>query len=406
MPAAIWEIHRVGARLGAIDALLEGAQGEIAARLQAALSSVAVIQAAIGQPSPPTQDARFIGRLLLGLFGRGWPTLASPAAERALLAALDPACGLAVDPAGSAGALGWRLRATDPHDEPAWAQTLLDGLLRGDSRLEMASGVIQDLRDSPEEQAFFENELARRLGQAIGWVELQRPMATMVRQGMPGDDTLGSGRVDFALELPGQDDEHPIRLVIEYDGRQHKRPPQPIIDRKRDELLQRHGWDIRRVHTWNEQDDLRALEQWIGRHVGGNPIPFLHIDTPRDPANDQALRQAMRLMLTPHAAARIELALSQALMDGTLRLDRPVWNLAVVEREVPCAELAVRGWLATLGHLCALYGVARGVRQIRLWVEREHLAEFAEPILPASEAWPAVAVKPLTALPPDASVDL
>jgi RAD3-like DEAD/DEAH box helicase/helicase-like protein len=406
VPAANWEIYRVGARLGAIDGLLDSAQGEIAARLQTALSSVAVVREAVDRSSSPTDDARFIGRLLLGLLCRGWPTLASPLVEQALLDTIDPACGLAVDPAGSAGVVGWRLRAVDPRDGPAWAQTLLDGLLRGDPRLEMASGVIADLTDSDAEEAFFANELTPRLGQAIGWVELQRPMTTMARDDVPDATRIGSGRVDFALELPAQEDEHPIRLVIEFDGPHHQHLAQRTIDRHRDELLRRHGWQIQRVRTGNESADLAALETWIEGNVAANPVPFQHIDSSGDPANDPPLREATRLMLTPHATARVQLALSRALMEGALRLDQPVWKLAVVEREVPGAELAVRDWLATLGHLCALYGVAVGVRQIRLWVEQEHLTGFAEPRLPPGAGLTQVSVEPLSALPSGASVDL
>ncbi|HEU0114985.1 MAG TPA: DEAD/DEAH box helicase [Thermomicrobiales bacterium] len=405
MPEANWEIHRVGARLGAIDGLLAGPEGEIESRLQAALSSVAVIRDNQAPPPAPTDDARFIGRLLLGLQCRGWPTLSSPMVERALLDAGDSDCGLAVDPAGSAGSVGWRLRPTDARDGPAWAQTLLDGLLRGDPRLEIDGGVIASLRDSPEEQAFYANDLAPMFGQAIGWVELQRSMATMARDNMPGDDKIGTGRVDFALELPGQDDEHPIRLVIEYDGCQHKHAPQSIIDRNRDTLLRKHGWQTRRIRTWQKPVDLAALKTWITTNIDANRVPFQHIDSPRDPAVDLMLREATRLMLTPHAVARAQLALSRALLEGALRLDQPEWKLAVVEREVPCAELAVRDWLATLDHLCTLYGVELGVRRIQLWVEREHLAEFAEPRFPSDKARMSISVESLAALPPSANVD-
>ena len=404
-----WHTYRLGARLAAIDGLVGREGAERVQRLQRALSSVVWMPAG-GVPNAvatPTADATFVGRLMLGLLCRGWPTLSSPAVEEALLASLDVGgLGLALA-GGAAGGVGQRLAPVAPGDLPAWEGAVLGALLRGDPRLEADGSVLAELCDSDTEKTFYRGELTDLFGSAIGWVELQRPFESLVREDLQGKSSEG-GRVDFALELPG--DPEAIQLIVELDGPHHDDPTQKAIDWERNERARQHGWTTLRVRTCDHRldpGDLKALRAKFESIKQHNAFPFTHFDVIDGGTPDAMLASAARLLLTPHAVARVELALARSVMDGWLRLEADAWSVAVAEREVPCAELAVRDFLDTLIDLCGLYGIPFGVRRVRLLVAREHLPgmadiEVAGPAVDGIE----VSVEPLAEAGSDAEVDL
>ena len=379
MPAAHWDTYRLGARVPSLDGLVGSDDRDQIDRLQIALSAVAFIQApsSAGDVRPTTEDARFVGRLLLGLLCRGWPSFSSPDVEEALLASIDPSAELTFRPTGLEDQIGWRLDDDGRMPMGTWSDAIRRALLRGDRRLGIDEAMVAMLTDSPTERRFYHDHLVPLLGQAIGWLELQRPLASMVHED-PNADRFGSGRVDFALDLPGT--RGPVRRVIELDGPHHRIPSVRHSDNYRDQLLSNHGWHTSRVPVETLDDgSLNFLPGTLQAIMQNNPFPFTDIedgsqtfDYPRD-------REAARLILTPHAVARMQLALCRALMDGTLLLATPGWTVAAVEREVPCAELAVRDWLRALTHLCRLYGIPVGVTRVRLLVAPEHLAPFPSP---------------------------
>jgi ATP-dependent DNA helicase RecQ len=397
MPAAHWDTYRLGARIPSLDGLIGPDASDRVGRLQQALSAVAFIRgpSAPAEDRPATEDARFVGRLLLGLLCRGWPTFSSPAVEEALLESIDPAAHLVGRPMGPDGQIGWRLDDDGAALPGTWEDAIRRALLRGDHRLGIDEATVAMLTDSRAEQEFYRAHLAPLLGQAIGWLELQRPLASMVRED-PDSERLGSGRVDFALDLPGT--RKPVRRVIELDGPRHRTPSVRHSDDYRDQLLSNHGWQTNRVPIETLDDgSLNHLPGTLRAIIENNPFPFTDIED-----GDQALenprdREAARLILTPHAVARVQLALCRAVMDGALRLSAPEWTVAVVEREVPCAALAVHDWLQPLTHLRRLYGIPSELTRVRLLVATEHLAPFAVPTwkdLP--EPGPRVVLEPFT----------
>jgi hypothetical protein len=204
MPPAPWDIYRVGARLPSVDFLVGSDTKDQVDRLQQALSSVVCIESSpvASDAAPASVDARFMGRLLLGLFCRGWPTFSSPDVEQALLESIDPALGLQLRETSLSGNIGWRLDKVGSISEGDWNRAILDALLRGDRRLEVDEATLAMLSDSPAEQEFYRDHLTRFLGDAIGWVELQRPLSSMVREDALDPERFGSERVDFSLDLP------------------------------------------------------------------------------------------------------------------------------------------------------------------------------------------------------------
>jgi ATP-dependent DNA helicase RecQ len=377
MPAAPWSIYRLGAKLPSVDSLLDPTGSDDLAKLQQALSSVACIEASLplGDASPATDDAWFVGRLLLGLVCRGWPAFSSPAVERALLASINPESGLVYRESGPEGTIGWRLDSARPVPGGVWSDAIRGALLRGDRRLDVDEAMLGLLCDSTEERTFYRDHLTPLLGNAIGWLELQRPIASMVREDPPNPDVFGSGRVDFALDLPGPGRD--VRLVIELDGPHHKEPMHRVIDQRRDDLLRIHEWETRRVPVATVDDgSLNYLPGALRAIVEGNPFPFTHIEDADHALADPRNKEATRLLLSPHAIARVQSALCRGLMTGALQLGATEWVVAVVERDTPCAELAVCDWLTTLRHLCHLYDIELGLQRIRVLVAEDHRGTF------------------------------
>jgi ATP-dependent DNA helicase RecQ len=378
MPAAYWDTFRLGARIPSLDSLVSPAASVQIAQLQQALSSVASIESHSlgGTALTATEDALFVGRLLLGLLCRGWPTFSSPDVEQALLASISPEAGLICQERGPAGNIGWRLDLAEPVPEGTWDDAIRGALLRGDRRLSMDEATVAMLADSKAEQRFYRDHLTPLLGNAIGWLELQRPLASMVREDASDRDGFGSERVDFVLDLPGSGG--PVKLVVELDGPHHHASPNHQIDQNRDQLLRTHGWQTRRVHV-NAVDDgsLGYLPGVLNAIIQSNPFPFTHIEDDDQLLDDPRNREAARLILTPHAVARTQLALCRGLMSGALDLLNPKWVIAVVERDAPCAELAVRDWLNSLRHLCQLYGIEMSVERVCLLIAEDHWADFS-----------------------------
>ena len=392
MPAAHWDVYRVGARLPSIDALVGFDATDQVDRLQQALSSVVCIESSpgAGDKALASDDAQFIGRLLLGLYCRGWPTFSSPDVEQALLESIDLASGLQFRETGTSGTIGWRLESADSVPVEDRSRVVLDALLRGDRRLETDDAVLAMLSDSRAEQAFYRDHLTRFLGNAIGWVEMQRPLRSMVREDAPNPERFGSERVDFVLELPGS--KGPVKVVIELDGPHHDQPNQKAIDGNRDDLLRNHDWLVRRVPVRTIDDgSFNYLPGSLKAIIEANPFPFTHIENSDAFLDDPLNREATRLLLTPHAIARIQLALSRALMTGSLDIRKEEWVIAAVERDTPCAELAVRDWLKTLHHLCLLYDIELALERVRLLVAEDHRAPFG-PIPWGGRAKPAIGV--------------
>jgi hypothetical protein len=156
-------------------------------------------------------------------------------------------------------------------------------------------------------------------------------------------------------------------VVIELDGPHHNQPYQKKIDVARDDLLQNHGWLTRRVPVKTIDDrSFNYLPGSLKAIIDANPFPFAHIDESDKSLENPLNREATRLLLTPHAIARVQLALSRALMTGVLDVRNEEWVIAVAERDTTCAELAVHDWLKTLQNLCQLYHVEIGLERIRL----------------------------------------
>jgi RecQ family ATP-dependent DNA helicase len=80
--------------------------------------------------------------------------------------------------------------------------------------------------------------------------------------------------------------------------------------------------------------------------------------------------QAMQYALTPLAISRIEKAVVEYLLSGKLSLKDATWNIAVIERDVPCAHLAFQDLKLHFENLFALKGEKITFPEIKLNIYR------------------------------------
>lgn len=307
------------------------------------------------------------------LISRGLPTLASPRLERALADAV----GLTRD--------AERTYVVEFEPADTWAAGDEEWLHRAlavvDPRVEKRLPDAEPALESNAELAFWTSGLLGSVAAwANQWVELQRPVETLLY------DEKGEfvdQRVDFSVEWPSTGASTARKggghgVVIEIDGGQHQSGAQLYLDRKRDKALKKEGWE-----------DTVRIE---ARHAGNPPAKakdairavFEHPHAGRVAKNwenplwtNELGRKWMQVALVPIAVARVQKALVRLVLDGLLDPDAERWRIAVVERDVPCARLAVDDLRELLGHLAALEGRGRSVPAVELRVYRtEEFSEF------------------------------
>ncbi len=404
-----WDVYQVGAKLGAIRDLIRSgddrAQISDYQKLERALSSVSVCSTTNGlygrfaldgtsQSEIDTEsDEYFIARVLLGILQRGEAPLASPFVERTLLenSTLD-----FTEPIERA-ALDYSLQVDDDRAN-SLRQLLLDAQFSTDPQAILDWG---HLHDSNAEEEFVKRKLGPLLGSALPLVEPQRPLQSMLAEDIDVDQEFVDQRVDFALETPTG-----LKLVIEIDGCQHLKEAQQRLDSERDAALSKCGWTVERIPLYEGPDRIHISDAvreqmrrdgWLNRlrRWPGNSV---------QQESDAAI--ATQLITSAHGVARVQLAVLIGMLNGSLKFGPPstqesihfdeihdpelgedAWAIGVIERDAPCALLAIVDLLDQLKSLGALYGIASWPA-VRLYVLSDRDPESPPILVPHSSGDP------------------
>ena len=307
------------------------------------------------------------------LIARGWPTRMSCALEDAFVQRLGY-----IEPDTSpsvlrTGALRYRWQAD--HTMPT--RRLVDALTVVDPRIKPTPNHLVEHydtwedHDSNAEVQFHTDVIPRVMGpHAFQLLQPQRPMRSILQlerhEAKKLDrwlrdyrDQFYAQRVDFALELPsgdGDDWELP-RWIMEVDGHQHHEEAQRKLDQARDRVTARRGWTTARIPTdalshASDAETFGRLRRWadhpyLRRMAACYDEPLWATEKGQD---------ALQLVLSPLAIARVQRVLTQLVLRGTLDPEAERWHLVVLERDVPCARLAIDDWTRLMGHLTALQG--------------------------------------------------
>jgi ATP-dependent DNA helicase RecQ len=202
-----------------------------------------------------------------------------------------------------------------------------------------------------------EDFLFRHIPQFIGeeWFQLlesQRNFTTIVK----GDSEFTKQKVDFSVGFPYKiADKNGI--VIEIDGPHHwEDKKQIILDGQRDSAAANVGWlNTLRIQTrnfGNIQSQVNRLKELSRENyfqiLKQNFItPFYQ--------NEIGLR-TLQVVLSPFAIARLQKVLIHSILQNKLNLQSKKWSIAVIERDVPCAALAIADLQQQLKNIFALKG--------------------------------------------------
>lgn len=274
----------------------------------------------------------------------------------------------------------------------ARAAAIIDPRVTPDTILPAFDYTTWELHGSSYEEQFHLNILSELVGPfAFQLVLPQRELRSIISRDVifgeknPELERLFfKQRVDFAIELP-RAKKHKRGLIIEIDGTQHADNVQRRVDNKRDRESKSAGWDSVRILT----DEIRQavdpskrerLQAWFA-----HPYARLIAENYENPLwQDPDGLVALQLVLSPIAIARIQKVLTRLIRANILSLNAPVWRIAVIERDVPCAQLAIQDFEQLLFHLFELEGRERKLPEIELHVY--YTQEFGNAALSSEKA--------------------
>ena len=302
---------------------------------------------------------RKISAVYTNLICRGLPTFPSMLVERSIIETIHDH--VPVIEEILFGSLTTNCRELSRRTEAEWYTALTRSHIPIDPRLESDDYSLRDC-DSTAEDFFRRVFLAGHISRFLPLItEVQRPFETLVPVSVSAE--FINQRVDFAVEFGAK------KLVFEIDGSQHTTDiRQNSLDRRRDQALKDAGWDVFRIPAYqvgNEQSwmDLERVKQIIK----SEPAAAMIEQSFENPLWDSSFGQcALTAVLAPYGVARIQRSLLLALQSGILLLDAPTWRIAVLERDVRCAELAIVDFLQHLNAFLDLIGEKRSIPPVEL----------------------------------------
>ena len=205
-------------------------------------------------------------------------------------------------------------------------------------------------KKSDAEPLFFSSLLPKlNLSTFAQLFEPQRHLSSILKN----DSILTDQRADFVLEIPG------TNLIVEIDGEDHRKEPQKSKDKIRDKEILSRGWQTLRIWAKDLRNNSVPEEkkEILKKVFTGNLYTkIIKENFQKSIWENNATRKAMFYVLVPMAIARLQKTLIHFLQCNVLSLKAPEWKIAVVERDIPCAWLAIYDFLAMVSHLQMLRG--------------------------------------------------
>lgn len=208
------------------------------------------------------------------------------------------------------------------------------------------------------ERRFLDEHLLNRLGQH--WVQLiepQRSVSNILSYSYKSGeyikelynqpiDNMGEQRVDFAIEVPCILSKQGRRgLILEVDGSQHINDrAQYNLDQYRDQAMQcleNTRWATLRAKS-SEWAKIPALLNNYSSFFEDKYFERIKDNYDKPIWENEIGLKALNVALTPIGVARIQKVLIELLLNGTLSIQKEIWKIAVIERDIDCAEIAIK----------------------------------------------------------------
>lgn len=218
-----------------------------------------------------------------------------------------------------------------------------------------------DMLGSSFEKSFVENYLnGSECEYLIQLLEPQRLLSSIVT--IPDRKFSKDQRVDFAFEIPYGDTK--TGFILEMDGQPyHSNIFQRLQDERRDRMASQGGWDTYRI---TQLQNNNFLDSWQTEASSNRYLSFIRCNHAKPLTG--SWNNTLQAVLSPLAVARIERMLIEAMMSGALSVSSVQWNIAVVERDVPCAAMAIQDLADKYSHICRLAGSSDHLPEINLTI--------------------------------------
>jgi RecQ family ATP-dependent DNA helicase len=205
---------------------------------------------------------------------------------------------------------------------------------------------------SDYEKVFYQKsfmQFGKRKNQLL---QLQRSIES-VTEGTVAEDLFSNQSMDFLLDFPEFDD-YPKGLVIEIDGSQHKDEPQKSKDKLRDHFASLNQYGTVRIPT-NQVGALSdtAISQ-IASFLEHPYAKCFTANIEKPLIQDVQTLDYQQAFLSPFGIARIQKTIIKAIKKNLLDVKKATWNIAVIERDLPCGKLAVEDLMEQIKHLSLL----------------------------------------------------
>ncbi len=180
-------------------------------------------------------------------------------------------------------------------------------------------------------------------------------------------ETFENQQVDFAIEIPYQV-ENNKGIIVEIEDEKNLLMSQQLLDKRQDDLVASCGWQptVRlKIDDYSKiNEKIKPIQQFI-QHSYFDLI----VQNYRNPLYlSVAGIGALQYTLSPFAIARIQKTLLQVILNGTLQLSDKEWNIAIIERDVPCAFLAIEDFKQLINNLFIIEGKGRELPPINLTI--------------------------------------
>lgn len=240
------------------------------------------------------------------------------------------------------------------------ASTINEALHIIDPRFKIES-YNEDALESSFEKAFIKHNLQKTRNEYIIQIlEPQRLLSSIVS--IPDKQFCKDQRVDFAFEIPYG--ESHTGFILELDGKPfHSNIFQRLHDARRDKMSSQNGWNTYRIEEVQEDS---FLKNWEGNKAANKYLAILKKNHAKELTN--SWNEALQIVLSPLAIARIERMVVEAMMNGALQTSKEQLDIIIIERDVPCAAIAAKDLQEKYTHICNLAGSTDKMPQINLCI--------------------------------------
>ena len=218
-----------------------------------------------------------------------------------------------------------------------------------------------DMLESSFEKGFIDRYLRGTQSEYLIQVfEPQRPLSSIVD--IPNRQFSKDQRVDFALEIPYDDAR--TGFILEMDGRRyHSNIFSRLNDERRDKMALQGGWDTYRIEQLN---NMAFMNNWETDAASIKYLATLKGNYGKKLSGSWL--DALQIVLAPLAIARVERMMIEAMMAGVLKTDAKEWNITIIERDVPCAAMAITDLKEKYKQICSLAGCEESFPTINLCI--------------------------------------